>query len=429
MTLLEPMTGPRPARAPKLGTLQADSLLHLVLEAHRHVTSDFSSAAMIERLLQAAISLTGADYGAVVVLSASGGVAQTIVKHGEAADGAGWRTVLEPSIDESGNPASPSQRARQAGHGRLLGSLVHARRVPFLELYVGVAVSGGFVDDAALLLDALSELAGTAVENALLHEDAQRSKDWLQASGEIARTLLSDTDGDMLSQVVHRALQVAEADTVALLLPHGNGLLQVAVSTGLGAEDFDGSVVAADASPLGRAVLQGESVLVDDLGDVARREFDNVNDLGPVMSAPLVDARGVRGAIVLCRRRGCPSFTAHDLDLATTFADQLALALEMDDARLRGEWVKVLEVRHRIAQDLHDNVMQRLFATGVGLQSLAGGSLPADIARRLGRYIADLDETIDEIRTRVFGLRDGDGLRQGPTPSRFPYVRTDELAP
>ena len=99
-----------------------------------------------------------------------------------------------------------------------------------------------------------------------------------------------------------------------------------------------------------------------------------------------------------------------------------------DDARLRGEWVRVLEVRHRIAQDLHDNVMQRLFATGVGLQSLAA-SLPTDAANRLGRHVTDLDETIDEIRTRIFGLREDGSLPHGPAQSRFRHVAPDEIAP
>ena len=67
----------------------------------------------------------------------------------------------------------------------------------------------------------------------------------------------------------------------------------------------------------------------------------------------------------------------------------------------------VLEVRHRIAQDMHDNLIQRLFATGMGLQVLAERSEPRDpdLAQRLNRYISELDETIDQVRERVFGLR------------------------
>ena len=404
--------------------LPDSSRLQRVLAAHRLVTADLSSAAMIDRLLLAAVSLTHADYGAVAVVSASGAVAEVSVHHAELADQQGWRDALEPRAVVP----SPAERAQRARPGRLLGTEVRALGAVHLELYVGVQDPATFDGEAAALLSCLAELAGTAVENALLHEDAQRSKDWLQASGEIARALLSDADADTLLPIVLRALHVAEADSVGLVMPTGDGRrLTVTMAAGLGASEFHGMTIDADSSPLGRAVQQGESVLVADMSEVMRRGYVNDLAFGPVMATPLADARGVRGSIVLTRRRGRPVFTVHDLDLVATFADQLALALEMDDARLRGEWVTVLEERHRFAQDLHDNVMQRLFATGVGLQSLATSTLPPDVARRLGRYITDLDETIDEIRTRVFDLRTADGRREGPATSRFPRVVPTEV--
>jgi signal transduction histidine kinase len=408
MTILQSPSGvPASDVLPRAGRLQR------VLDAHRMVTADVAPAALTDRLLRAAVRLTGAECGAVEFLSSSGGVTRTAL-HPEDLDHAQWRVGAE----------------RRDGARWQVSTVVTVRGEAFLELHVGAAWPATLDDDADELLQALGELAGTTIENGLLHDEARRSKDWLQASGEIARTLLSDAgaDADTLMQVVLRALHVADADTVALLLPDGNGRLRVAVTTGRGSDDFRGRVIDADSSLLGRAALRGESVLVDDMAEVQRDGYVDVHGFGPVMAAPLVDARGVRGSVVLCRRRGRSSFTTHDLDLATAFADQLALALEMDDARLRGEWVKVLEDRHRIAQDLHDNVMQRLFATGVGLQSLAASTLPADVARRLGRYITDLDETIDEIRTRVFGLRGANGLQHGPAASRFPRVGPDEIA-
>lgn len=406
------------------GSLPVGSCLQRVLAAHRLVTADLSSTAMIDRLLLAAVSLTHADYGAVAMLSAAGTVTETTVHHAELAERERWREALEP---RASTPA-PAQRAQRADPGRLLGTVVVALGAAYLELYVGVQDAATFDDEADQLLTCLAELAGTAVENALLHEDAQRSQDWLQASGEIARALLSDADADMLLPIVLRALHVAEADSVGLFLPTDDGRrLTVTLAAGLGASEFRGMTVDAHSSPLGLAVQRGESVLVADMDEVMRRDYPNALAFGPVMATPLADARGVRGSIVLTRRRGRPEFTVRDLDQASTFADQLALALEMDDARSRGEWVTVLEDRHRLAQDLHDNVMQRLFATGVGLQSLASSSLPPDVALRLGRYITDLDETIDEIRTRVFGLRNVDGLRQGPASSRFPRVVLPEV--
>lgn len=407
------------------------SPLSRVLEAHRTVATDLSSTATIDRLLLAAVTLTGADFGAVAVLAPTGTVERTTLHRAELADEPGLRDVLGARAAGGGIVPAATDRARHAGAGSMLGCTVQSRGVAYAELFVGVHPPDTLGEDAEPMLQALAELAGTAVENALLHEEAQRNKDWLQASGEIARTLLSDArgDGDMLMQVVLSALHVAEADSVALLLPEGGGRLRVAMAAGRGGTDFSGVVIEASASALGRAILRGESTLVDDMAEIMREGYDNVHGFGPVMSAPLVDAQGVRGAVVLCRRRGRAGFTTRDLDLATTFADQLALALEMDDARVRSEWVTVLENRHRNAQDLHDNVLQRLFATGVGLQSLASGALPPELADRLARYIAELDETIDEIRTRVFGLRDADPASPAPAPTRFPRVPPDGTDP
>ncbi len=168
--------------------------------------------------------------------------------------------------------------------------------------------------------------------------------------------------------------------------------------------------------------MAAESIHTPDVTRWTNADFDNGLDLGPAMLVPLLDGQGSRGAMLMIRRRKGRPFTSHDVDLASTFAAQVALAMELNDARADAEWVRVLEDRHRIAQDLHDNVMQRLFATGVGLQALADQQADAAVAERLRRHIADLDETIDEIRDRVFGLRDDAELEPRRRRNRFPHV-------
>jgi signal transduction histidine kinase len=150
--------------------------------------------------------------------------------------------------------------------------------------------------------------------------------------------------------------------------------------------------------------------------------FDNHFEFGPAMIVPLLDAQGSRGAVLMMRTADRAAFTVRDVELASTFAAQVALALELNDARADAEWVRVLEERHQLAQDLHDNVMQRLFATGVGLQSMAEQPLDAELIERLSRYITELDETIDEIRDRVFGLRGGAAAELPRPRNRFPHV-------
>jgi GAF domain-containing protein len=384
-------------------------------QAHRAITSDLSLDAMCARIVQAACELVSAQCGALVLFGTDGGFSQ--FAH------SGMDNDAVARIRAEGTPPHDSP---------LRGFLrvpIRVRDEEFGELYLSEPAAGGFSDEDEELVTSLAATTGTALENARLYEDARRSRDWLNASGEIARALLADADVDMLLEVVSRALHVAEADYGALVLPTEDGRLRVTVTVGLGADRFRGVVFEPGQSPMGRAMMTGESLLMPEMMPLAKSGFENVENFGPVMIAPLVDAKGLRGAVLLIRTVDRPAFTPRDLDLATTFADQVALALQLNDARADAESLRVLEDRHRIAEDLHDNVMQRLFAAGMGLQGVAEGGLEPELATRLRRHITELDETIDEIRTQVFGLRHGDGAAAQRTQNRFPRVDRDSGEP
>ena len=124
------------------------------------------------------------------------------------------------------------------------------------------------------------------------------------------------------------------------------------------------------------------------------------------MALPLRGETGPRGAIVAGRIIPHAPFTEADLDMAETFAGQAAIALELSDARVDQQRLGVLEDRDRIAHDLHDHVIQRLFAAGLSLQSIASTTSDEDVAHRLTRTVDELDETIRQIRTTIFALQD-----------------------
>ena len=128
-------------------------------------------------------------------------------------------------------------------------------------------------------------------------------------------------------------------------------------------------------------------------------------ELGPVMTFPLIGEGTTRGAIIAGRRTGRRAFAAADLDMAEAFASHTTIALELSDARTYQERLAVLEDRDRIAQDLHDHVIQRLFATGLSVQGAAGLAEGQELRERLARTAADLDDTIQQIRTSIFELR------------------------
>src|SRR4051812_9988748 len=414
-----------PAYPPRVTEAQR---LHGLLAAHRIITADLSLRSMLDRIVAAACDLVGAQYGALGVLASDGslehfvhhGMPPALVAHigdlprGQGLLGAVLDVPVAVRVDDltqdgrSGGfpPGHPPMRS-------FLGVPIRVRGAAFGELYLADPAIGLFTEDDEDLVTALAASAGSAIENARLYDQARRSMDWLNASGEIARTLLADADEEVLMDVVSRALDIAGADYAALIMPTDDGRLRVSFAKGTGGTDFLGYEFDPVASPLGQAIIAGESCCTSDLMEWAKDDFVNRWDFGPAMLVPLADSDGARGAVLMIRQTQRAGFGPVDVMQASTFAAQVALALQLNDARADAEWLRVLEDRHRIAQDLHDNVMQRLFATGVGLQALADQRLDPDTGGRLRRYIADLDDTIEQIRNRVFGLRaNGTGGRR-----------------
>jgi two-component system, NarL family, sensor histidine kinase DevS len=386
---------------PPGGTADHADRLHGLIDAHRAITTDTDLSAMLGRIVSAACRLVGAGYGVLGVLTDDGTLDHS-VQYGKLTGPTATRAVLEVPIR--------------------VGSTV------FGNLFLAEPQAEGFSFEDEELAGALAAMAGTAVKDAQLFLDVRRSSEWLTASGEIARSLLHEEGTEILPLVVQRAVEVAEADYGTLIIPTPDGRLRAMHTVGVGSADFRGLVFSPSESGIGRAVVSGQSVLIDDMTRSSRPGFVNRWNYGPAMVVPLVDGRGVRGAVLVIRTADRRPFIARDAELASTFAAQVALALQFDDARVEREQLHALEIRHQIAQELHDNVIQRLFAIGVGLQSvqnLAVAQLDPTIGDRLARHIRDLDETIDEIRTRVFGLRQ-DGTEDA---SRFPHLPPGAAGP
>lgn len=397
----------------------ADRLRGL-LEAHRTITGDLSLTSVLDRVVRAARDLIGAAYGALGVVATDGSTEyfvnhgldeQTVNRLAALPYRAGPLASVGPDLpvvrldDLTMRQRRDRSLAKQPAMRSFIAVPIRVRGAAFGELCLADPAPGRFDADDEDLLITLAGIAGTAIENARLYEEARRSRDWLSASGAIARALLGDDDDDVLVDIVSRAFSVAEADYTCLILPLDDGRLRVAIAKGIGAEIFRGMVFDPNDSTMGKAILAAESIRTHDMTLWANLDFDNRYNFGPAMIAPLLDGQGSRGAVVMMRTADRPPFIPHDVALASTFAAQVALALELNEARAEAESARALEERHKLAQDLHDNVIQRLFATGVGLQALAGQSADPALADRLTRHIADLDETIDQIRTRVFGLR------------------------
>ena len=133
-----------------------------------------------------------------------------------------------------------------------------------------------------------------------------------------------------------------------------------------------------------------------------------------LLGAPVRGRGTVFGNIYLTDKHGAEPFDEEDERVLVVLATQAAVAVEnarlAEEADRRGRELQRLQVlgeRERIGKELHDGVIQSLFAVGMNLQALAAASDDADIARRLESAVDDVDQAIRDLRNYIFGLRPG----------------------
>jgi GAF domain-containing protein len=219
-----------------------------------------------------------------------------------------------------------------------LGVPIRVRDEVYGNLYLtGHDQSELSAEDEELVLS-LAASAGVAIENARLFDEARKRQEWLQASTEITRQLLSNEGEEPLRVIARRLQQIADADAVNVVLPTPEGgRLMVEVATGAGADQLTGLSYPIENTVSQLVLDNGRAVLI---GDISLEQQHSVHlsefvPIGPLMVLPLVGTQRVRGALVVGRLHGRPRFTAGDLEMATTFANHAAVAVELADARPR----------------------------------------------------------------------------------------------
>jgi signal transduction histidine kinase len=300
-----------------------------------------------------------------------------------------------------------------------LGVPVIVRGEVFGNLYLTEKRGGGDFSPAdEQLVLALAAAAGLAVQNARLYEQARQRQRWLETSGQITTRLLAGAPtSEVFPLLVSSARELAEADTAFLALPVSNGSVRVAVADGTGAVDLRGQTLP-PGSVTESVMAEGKPYAVVDSSEDDRvwTLIKHAGQAGPILYVPLGIADESVGTLVVSRHDGQASFTDDTVQVIQAFAAQAALALRLGAAAHDREQLAVFGDRDRIARDLHDLVIQRLFATGMALEGALRGMPPAP-AERVQRAVDDLDSTIKEIRTSIFALQSpaptaGEGLRQ-----------------
>ena len=399
--------------------------LEAVLEAVVTIAVDPA----LDRIVHAARRLTGARYGALALLGPDGSFGD-VVTSGLSGDehpdlvglGPGGSAVLDRLAVEQ-RPlrlvhvaGEPLDDAAFPGDESALHSFLGVPICIGLEvfglLWLTDKVDGGdvAVEDERLVV-ALATAAGTTIGNARLYVAAEQRRRWLEAAGEITAHLLADGDRDTaLALVAGRAREVAQADAAFVALPSDDASsLVFEVVDGLRTGPWRGFSVPVARSVAGAVLLSGDSYSTED----ARAAALAANPAwapprgsrahGPLMAVPL-GAGPLRGVLLLVRETGRLAFTDDELNLATSFAGHAALALERARARTDRARLAVYEDRDRIARDLHDLVIQRLFATGLQLHALRRTVAP-ETADAIKAAVRELDATIREVRSTIFDLR------------------------
>jgi two-component system, NarL family, sensor histidine kinase DevS len=363
--------------------------VHGLLEAIVSIGGDLELETVLRRIIEAASTLVDARYGALGVIGEDDRLVQFIttgvtqeqidaLEHWPHGLGILGLLIKDPRplrlADLTGHPESYGFPENHPPMRRFLGVPIRVRGEVFGNLYLTEKTDGEeFDDDDQNIVSALATAAGVAIENARLYQEARRRERWLEASAEVSTALLSGTEtGDVLHLVVRRAREICDADVATVAL---------AVADGLEVRAVDG-----DGPPLDDAA--------------ARR----VHRTGDSLASPagLVVPLAARGVLSVTGRR---PFPAPVLRLLETFAAQAAIALELAERRRDTERLVVLEDRDRIAKDLHDTVIQRLFAIAMTLMSAIKITQKPDVASRVQRAVDDLDDTIRQIRSTIFALQ------------------------
>ncbi|SNY89797.1 Histidine kinase-, DNA gyrase B-, and HSP90-like ATPase [Nocardia amikacinitolerans] len=299
-----------------------------------------------------------------------------------------------------------------------LGVPVRIRDEVFGSLYLTEKAGGQpFTEDDDVLVQALAAAAGIAVDNARLYESARTRQAWIEATRDIATEFLAGTESErVLAHVVDHARTLTGSDRCFLagLDEHGTpgeiGELVLTQWSGPGT-GHEGWLASTEGTALGEAFTRRTPLRFD---DAARIDLGvPLADVGPALILPLCTPDATLGVLVAVRPAGSAPYADELVELTAAFTDQAALAMQLADTQRRMRELDILADRDRIARDLHDHVIQRLFAIGLTLQASLPKAVIPEVRQRLSTSIDELQEVVQEIRTSIFDLHGGDGHSAG----------------
>lgn len=354
----------------------------LLVSAAQAVTESLDLTTQLQRIVGVGRELVGAQYGALGVLAPDGGLERFL--HSGFTDeqvralGAppSGRGILGAVITEgrsirlehlSHDPRSVGFPAHHPPMDSFLGVPIHVDGTIFGNLYLTEHNEGPFDDTDEAIIAALAAMAGSAIANSRLYEQSQDDRRWLAASERLTQRLLA---GEVMPN---------DLDAIAVTVRDLTGAPYVAVVDALD-DDTGGAELA------------------------LRQQQPDEAQLGPVLVVPVQGSADRAGAALgIARGRHGHPFTTADEEMIARFARSVAIARELARARIDEQWLALTDERDRIARDLHDHVIQSLFAVGLSLQSVVGD--PSTLTgARIATQVDGIDSIIRQIRQAIYRL-------------------------
>lgn len=411
------------------GRDRLDGLIDAILA----ITSGLKLDATLRAIVHTAAELVDARYGALGVRRYDHRLVEFVyegideeTRHliGSLPEGRGVLGALieEPKPirldDISRHPASVGFPLHHPPMRTFLGVPVRIRDEVFGNLYLTEKADGQpFSDDDEVLVQALAAAAGIAVDNARLFEESRTREAWIEATRDIGTQMLAGADPAMVFRLI--------AEEALTLMAGAATLVAVPLDDEAPACEVDDLVIVEVAGEISPAVKQMTvAVSGTSIGGVFHdrtpRRFDRLDlavdgpvEPGPALVLPLRAADTVAGVLVALRSADEQPFSDKQLDMMAAFADQAALAWRLATAQRQMREVEILTDRDRIARDLHDHVIQRLFAVGLTLQGAAPRARVPAVRESIYSSIDDLQEIIQEIRSAIFDLHAGPSRATG----------------
>ena len=397
--------------------------LRALLGASQSVVEAIDLPALLRRIVEAAVVLVDAEYGALGVIAPEGDLLEEFVyvglddahaaRIGHLPEGHGLLGALisdphpirlpEMSVDSRAAGFPPHHPAMTS----FLGVPVRVRNEVFGNLYLTNRRDGTFTDEDEQLITALATTAGFAIDNARLLEASRTRERWMTSASELSSALLSSPTTTAFDLIAGRVFELPGVDKVTVLLTDEESTrLRIAAARGADEAALRGTVVEADDVCAGAVLSEGGGrVIVAPAHantDVLRLS-DGI-DVGPALVSPMRTKAKLWGVVCIARSPGARRFTQAEIDSAGDFVSRASIAVELAMAREEAERAMLADDRSRIARDLHDHVIQQLFGTGLTLQSVVASLSPGPEAQRITDSIEQLDDAISQVRTVVFAL-------------------------